>query len=101
MFLSIVIPSRLAKTFNSLLVRTYWEPHEFLACMPVGQHDDDKSHLLPRGRMTTRQSGEPRATGELHGDHPTWFLHYTGVISGSLVLWGCCLFGFVGILCLQ
>ena len=24
--------------------------------------DDDKSHLLPRGRVTTRQSGEPRVT---------------------------------------
>ena len=24
--------------------------------------DDDKAHLLPRGRVTTQQSGEPRAT---------------------------------------
>ena len=30
--------------------------------VPTKHDDDDNSHLLPRGRVTTRQSGEPRAT---------------------------------------
>ena len=54
---------------------------------PVDDDDDDKPHLLPRGRVRTQQCSLPHALS-LHGGN---ILHrrglLRGVASGSLVLW--------------